>query len=178
MHTRAISGANFRYQSPNSAPPANGPSNQPTAPHPTLLSPIAMIGSIPNRIPPNFSRSCPERIWMPATVVTMDVEMDATRLKRRRTARSARKRFQVRAVAVVGGEEGVLDVEAGVTMVEGGVREEVVSAFMEVGLLAATLDSAHRCGTAKIVGAWGRARKVRKASIGEDLLAGVVIEDT
>lgn len=70
--------------------------------------------------------------------------MDATRLKRRRTARSARKRFQVRAVAVVGGEEVVLDVEAGVAMVEGGVRVEVVSAFMVVGLMAATLDSARR----------------------------------
>lgn len=144
MHTRAISGANFRYQSPNTAPPANGPSNHPTAPHPTLLNPIAMIGSIPNRILPNFSRSCPERICIPATVVTRDVEMDATRLKRRRTARSARKRFQVRVVAVVGGEEVVLDVEGGVARVEGGVRVEVVSAFMVVGLLAATLDSARR----------------------------------
>jgi len=76
-------------------------------------------------------------------VVTMEVEMEATRLKRRLTARSARKRFQVRAVAVVVGDGVVGEAEAGVEMVVGGVRVEVVSAFMigEVWF-AATVDSA------------------------------------
>jgi len=130
---------------------------------------------------------------MPATVVIRDVLMLATRLKRRRMARSARKRFHVR---VVGGEMDVevgvevgVEVEEvkvveegekeGVAMVGGGVRVEAVSALMGVGegWLAATVDSARFCEIPRTNGLAGRTRDIRKASIGDVLDADVERED-
>jgi hypothetical protein len=58
--TLAISPPNLLYTHPNTAFPANGPTNHPPTPQATTHIPAAMIGSNPNKIFATLSRSTEE----------------------------------------------------------------------------------------------------------------------
>lgn len=80
IRTAVICAPNFLYDSPKTAFPTKGPSNHPTAPEPAVAKPKRRNGSNPGTVPPSASRSCCERIDIPAAVVAKDVQADAARL--------------------------------------------------------------------------------------------------
>jgi hypothetical protein len=62
------------------APPRNGPTSQPIAPKPAVMSPRTTKGSSPKIWVPKLSRSWVERTEMPRPVVVRDVVIEEARL--------------------------------------------------------------------------------------------------
>ena len=88
--------------------PKNGPSSQPAAAKPIVLSPSTIIGSKPSVCAPIESRSRCISTIAPTAVQPPAEMIDDTSEIRRRVLRSARKRFQVSGWLDEEGEEGLL----------------------------------------------------------------------